>query len=145
MRSVAHGISGTWRNRDGSTRIGLRCVSRVGCGNKYRHNLQTLDEESLHRAILAAINSAVKDKDNIVYNLKAAVEKELAPVAGQQLSLPKINKQLEQLNTEFRKELAEALKAVSKPHISQIPWDHAEAYSVESPAQRDTTNVNREW
>ena len=98
----------TWRNRDGSKRIVWRCVSRVDYGNKYCHDSPTLDEEPLHRAILAAINSSVKDKDNIVYNLKAAMEKELAPVAGQQLSLSEIDNQLEQLNREFSKVLAEA-------------------------------------
>ena len=98
----------TWRNRDGSKRIVWRCVSRVDYGSKYCHDSPTLDEEPLHRAILAAINSAVKDKDNIVYNLKAAMEKELAPAAGQQLSLSEIDHQLEQLNTEFSKVLAEA-------------------------------------
>ena len=98
----------TWRNRDGSKRIVWRCVSRVDYGNKYCHDSPTLDEKPLHRAILAAINSAVKDKDNIVYNLKAAMEKELAPVAGQQLSLSEIDNQLEQLNAEFSKVLAEA-------------------------------------
>ena len=98
----------TWRNRDGSKRIVWRCVSRVDYGNKYCHDSPTLDEEPLHRAILAAINSAVKDKDNIVCNLKAAMEKELAPVAGQQLSLSEIDNQLEQLNTEFSKVLAAA-------------------------------------
>ena len=98
----------TWRNRDGSKRIVWRCVSRVDYGNTYCHDSPTLDEEPLHRAILAAINNAVEDKDNIVYNLKAAMEKELAPVAGQQLSLSEIDNQLEQLNTEFSKALAEA-------------------------------------
>ena len=98
----------TWRNRDGSKRIVWRCVSRVDYGSKYCHDSPTLDEEPLHRAVLAAINSAVKDKNNIVYNLKAAMEKELAPAAGQQLSLSEIDNRLEQLNTEFSKVLAEA-------------------------------------
>ena len=98
----------TWRNRDGSKRIVWRCVSRVDYGNKYCHDSPTLDEEPLHRAILASINSTVKGKDRIIYNLKSAMEKELAPVAGQQLSLSEIDSQLEQLNTEFSKALAEA-------------------------------------
>lgn len=98
----------TWRNRDSSKRIVWRCVSRVDYGSKYCHDSPTLDEEPLHRAVLAAINSAVNDKDNIVYNLKAAMEKELAPVVGQQLSLSEIDRQLEQLNAEFSKVLAEA-------------------------------------
>ena len=98
----------TWRNRDGSKRIVWRCVSRVDYGSKYCHDSPTLDEEPLHRAVLAAINSTVKDKNNIVYNLKAAMEKELAPAAGQQLSLSEIDDRLDQLNTEFSKVLAEA-------------------------------------
>ena len=98
----------TWRNRDGSKRIVWRCVSRVDYGSKYCHDSPTLDEEPLHRAILAAINSTVRDKDSIVYNLKSAMEKELAPVAGQQLSLSEIDNQLEQLNAEFSRVLAEA-------------------------------------
>ena len=101
----------TWRNRDGSKRIVWRCVSRVDYGSKYCHNSPTLDEEPLHRAILAAINSAVKDEDSIIYNLKSAMEKELAPVAGQQLSLSEIDNQIERLNTEFSKVLAEASKS----------------------------------
>ena len=98
----------TWRNRDGSKRIVWRCVSRVDYDNTYCHDSPTLDEEPLHRAILAAINSTVKGKDSIIYNLKSAMEKELAPVAGQQLSLSEIDSQLEQLSTEFSKALAEA-------------------------------------
>ena len=109
----------TWRNRDGSKRIVWRCVSRVDYGNKYCHNSPTLDEEPLHRAILAAINSTVKDKDNIVYNLKAAMEKELAPVAGQQLSLSEIDNQLEQLTTEFSKVLAEASESGDQAAYSE--------------------------
>ena len=109
----------TWRNRDGSKRIVWRCVSRVDYGNKYCHDSPTLDEEPLHRAILAAINSTVKDKDNIVYNLKAAMEKELAPVAGQQLSLSEIDNQLEQLTTEFSKVLAEASESGDQAAYSE--------------------------
>lgn len=108
----------TWRNRDGSKRIVWRCVSRVDYGSKYCHDSPTLDEEPLHRAILAAINSTIKDKDNIVYNLKAAMEKELAPVAGQQLSLSEIDNQLEQLNREFSKVLAEASESGDQPAYS---------------------------
>jgi len=109
----------TWRNRDGSKRIVWRCVSRVDYGNKYCHDSPTLDEEPLHRAVLAAINSTVKDKDNIVYNLKAAMEKELAPVAGQQLSLSEIDNQLEQLTTEFSKVLAEASESGDQAAYSE--------------------------
>lgn len=83
-------------------------MSRVDYGSKHCHNSPTLDEEPLHRAILAAINSTVQDRDNIMYNLKRAMEKELSPIGGQQCSLSDIDRQLDYLNTEFSKVLAEA-------------------------------------
>lgn len=126
----------TWRNRDGSKRIVWRCVSRVDYGNKYCHDSPTLDEEPLHRAILAAINSAVKDKDNIVYNLKAAMEKELAPAAGQQLSLSEIDNRLEQLNTEFSKVLAEASESGDQAAYSDRFRDIMQ-HQTELKAQRN--------
>lgn len=126
----------TWRNRDGSKRIVWRCVSRVDYGNKYCHDSPTLDEEPLHRAILAAINSAVKDKDNIVYNLKAAMEKELAPAAGQQLSLSEIDNRLEQLNTEFSKVLAEASESGNQAAYSDRFRDIMQ-HQTELKAQRN--------
>lgn len=126
----------TWRNRDGSKRIVWRCVSRVDYGNKYCHNSPTLDEEPLHRAILAAINSAVKDKDSIIYNLKSAMEKELAPVAGQQLSLSEIDSQLEQLNTEFSKVLAEASESGNQAAYSDRFRDIMQ-HQTELKAQRN--------
>ena len=126
----------TWCNRDGSKRIVWRCVSRVDYGNKYCHNSPTLDEEPLHRAILAAINSTVRDKDSIVYNLKAAMEKELAPAAGQQLSLSEIDSQLEQLNTEFSKVLAEASESGNQAAYSDRFRDIMQ-HQTELKAQRN--------
>lgn len=43
-----------------------------------------------------------------MYNLRRAMEKELSPIAGQQCSLSDIDRQLDYLNTEFSKVLAEA-------------------------------------
>ena len=126
----------TWRNRDGSKRIVWRCVSRVDYGSKYCHDSPTLDEEPLHRAILAAINSTVRDKDSIVYNLKAAMEKELAPAAGQQLSLSEIDSQLEQLNTEFSKVLAESSESGNQAAYSDRFRDIMQ-HQTELKAQRN--------
>ena len=45
----------TW-TRNGKKRIVWRCVSRLEFGTKYCHNSPTLDEDRLHRAIVAALN-----------------------------------------------------------------------------------------
>ena len=128
----------TWRNRDGSKRIIWRCVSRVDYGSKYCHNSPTLDEEPLHRAILAAINSTVQDRDNIMYNLKRAMEKELSPIAGQQCSLSDIDRQLNYLNTEFSKVLAEASDSGDQTAYSDRFREIMQA-QAELKKQRDET------
>lgn len=97
----------TWRNHDGSKRIVWRCVSRVDYGHKYCHNSPTLDEVPLQNAILAAINKSTSDKSNVVYLLNSAMEKELAPISGQALSISDIEHRLEELKAEFDKLLAE--------------------------------------
>ena len=45
----------TWA-RNGKKRIVWRCVSRLEFGRKYCHDSPSLDEEKLHRAIVAALN-----------------------------------------------------------------------------------------
>lgn len=45
----------TWV-RNGIKRIVWRCVSRLEFGTKYCHNSPTLDEDKIHRAIVAALN-----------------------------------------------------------------------------------------
>ena len=98
----------TWRNHDGSKRIVWRCVSRVDYGHKYCHNSPTLDEVPLQNAILAAINKSASEKSNIVYLLNSAMEKELAPISGQALSISDIEHRLEELKAEFDKLLVKA-------------------------------------
>ena len=46
----------TWA-RNGKKRIVWRCVSRLEYGKKYCHNSPTMDEDKLHSAILAALNT----------------------------------------------------------------------------------------
>jgi len=45
----------TWA-RNGKKRIVWRCVSRLEFGTKYCHSSPTLDEDRLHKAIVAALN-----------------------------------------------------------------------------------------
>lgn len=98
----------TWRNHDGSKRIVWRCVSRVDYGRKYCFNSPSLDEVPLQNAILAAINRNTSDKSSIVHLLNSAMDKELAPISGQTMSLSDIERRLEELKAEFDKLLAEA-------------------------------------
>ena len=109
----------TWRNRDGTKRIVWRCVSRVDYGNRYCHDSPTLDEVPLQNAILRAVNSAASDTSNIVYLLNNAMEKELAPIAGETMSLSDIEHKLGQLEAEFSKLLTEASEADDQSALNE--------------------------
>lgn len=65
----------TWA-RNGKKRIVWRCVSRLEFGTKYCHNSPTMDEDRLHRAIVAALNEYGTIRDEV-----RAVVLELAELA----------------------------------------------------------------
>ena len=88
----------TW-SKKGKKRIVWRCVSRLDYGTKYCHSSPTLDEEVLHRSILAAINSAMSEKSALIRQLTGAMELELAPVPGESMSLADIEQRLEVLSS----------------------------------------------
>ena len=97
----------TWTCK-GQKRIVWRCVSRLDYGKKYCHHSPTLDEAPLQRAILAAINSAMSKKDQLIHQLQSAMELELAPMPGDHMSLADIEQRLQELGEQVRKIVAKA-------------------------------------
>ena len=91
-----------------------RCISRLNYSTKYCHNSPSVKEETLHAAILAAINSAMSNKQVLIDHIKDAMSLELLPVQGQQMSLADIERRLEQLDQEFQKLLAEVIDCEDK-------------------------------
>ena len=87
-----------------------RCVSRLDYGTKYCHNSPTLDEESLQRSILAAINSVMSQKSDLIRQITSAMEVEVAPVPGENMSLAEIEQRLNELNDRTRELVAEAAR-----------------------------------
>lgn len=85
-----------------------RCVSRLDYGKKFCTQSPTLDEEPLQQAILAAINAVMAGHDALTGQLTAAMERELAPVLGESMSLADIDRALEDLSSQFNSLLAEA-------------------------------------
>lgn len=92
----------TWR-RNGKTRIVWRCVSRLDYGKRYCHNSPTLDEKPLQRAILEAVNKAMGQKEDFIWRVTKAMEKELSPIPGEAMSLADIEKRLEEINQEIER------------------------------------------
>ncbi len=99
----------TWV-KNGRKRIVWRCVSRLDYGTKYCHNSPTLDEEPLQKAILAALNKAMGEKDEMILQITEAMERELAPVLGEGMSLAGIERRIEKINQETREIIAKAAR-----------------------------------
>ena len=96
-----------WTQR-GIKRPVWRCVSRLDYGKKFCTQSPTLDEEPLQQAILATVNAAMLDHDTLARQLTAAMERELAPIPGESMSLADIDRALEELSGQFNALLAEA-------------------------------------
>ena len=102
------------RNVNGNVYHEWRCISRLEYGKKYCHESPTLREIPLQNAILAAINTAMSDKDALIDHIKNAMSLELLPVQGQTMSLADIERRLAQLDEQFQRLLAEAIDTEDK-------------------------------
>lgn len=100
----------TWAKK-GKKRVVWRCVSRLDYGTKYCHNSPSMEEEPLQRAILAAINSTMRDKQELIQEITGAMELELPPLPGVNMSIVEIEKQLDELNKQTRALVTQAAHA----------------------------------
>ena len=97
----------TW-TRNGEKRVVWRCVSRLDYGKKYCHNSPTLDEAPLQQAILAALNTAMADKNSLIRQITDAMETEIIPFPGGTMSLGDIERRLRELEQQFQTLLEKA-------------------------------------
>ena len=89
----------TWA-RNGKKRIVWRCVSRLEFGRKYCHESPTLDEDNLHRAIVAALNEYGAIREEVLAGtLELASMAQSRDVEGG-VSLLELKQRLEALTTE---------------------------------------------
>lgn len=96
-----------WAKR-GKKRTVWRCVSRLDYGTKYCHNSPSLDEEPLQRAILTAINSVMRNREDMALQIAGAMELQLLSVSGQTISLADIQRRIEMLESQFNALLEQA-------------------------------------
>ncbi len=96
----------------GKRRVVWRCVSRLDYGTKYCHNSPTLDEEPLQRAILAAINEVMDNRDELAHQITSTMELELIPIPGQTVSLADIQRRIGELEGQFNILLEQAAEQI---------------------------------
>ncbi len=68
----------TWTAK-GYKEVKWRCINRLQYGKKMCHNSPTMDEESLHKAIVSAINSFGESKGSLKEILQESIAEELDP------------------------------------------------------------------
>ena len=109
-----------WAKR-GRKRTVWRCVSRLDYGTKYCHNSPTLDEEPLQRAILAAINSVMGNREDMARQISNAMELELIPIPGQTICLTDIQRRQEELESRFNTLLEQAAEQMDgQDHMAEF-------------------------
>ncbi len=91
----------TW-NVHGKKRIVWRCISRLDHGSRYCHNSPTIHEETLHRAIVKAINDFYNCHEDIAKLLKESAESVLSGLADNEIqSIEKRLKEIDKARNDF--------------------------------------------
>ena len=62
----------TW-SKDGNKRVVWRCISRLDHGKKYCKKSVTVEEEALHKAIVAAMNTLLDSKEKLKALLSGSI------------------------------------------------------------------------
>jgi hypothetical protein len=107
----------TWA-RNGKKRIVWRCVSRLEFGTKYCHRSPTLDEDRLHRAIIAALNEFGAIRDEIKADFLELTELARSGGEGDGTSLPELRRRLDSLSAEQAVLLDEILENMDDPKLN---------------------------
>lgn len=109
----------TW-SKNGNKRIVWRCVSRLDYGKKYCHHSPTMDENILQNSILAALNSRMSQKSELIRQIAGTMETEFAPIPGESMSLAEIDDRLDALSKKFQLLLSKAANDGAESYTEQF-------------------------
>lgn len=115
----------TW-SRNGQKKVVWRCTSRLTYGTKYCKDSPTIPEEALHAAVLAALNGAMKNRDEMLSILEDSLTSVLSEKSGNTLSPIVLRNRIQELQKSLENLLAIILKA-----------DHPETYDAQMKAMSD--------
>lgn len=115
----------TW-SRNGQKKIVWRCTSRLTYGTKYCKESPTIPEEAIHAAVLAALNSTMKNRDEMLSILDDSLTAVLSEKSGNTLSPIVLRNRIQ----EQQKSLEDLLAIILKT-------DHPESYDEQMKSMSD--------
>ena len=147
----------TWA-RNGKKRIVWRCISRLEFGTKYCHNSPTLDEDRLHRAIVAALNEYGAAQHEVEDSTLELAEMAQCQDTDGSVSLPGLKRRLEELSAEQAALVENILAAMDDSELNnrlmaltgekQAVMDQIEQLQqaqTQQAAQASRMEAQREW
>lgn len=125
----------SWQ-RNGKKKIVWRCISRLDYGTKYCHNSPTLEEGTLQRAILTAVNSVMPSKEAMAQSITDAMVEETLSLPGNQMTLGEIKRKIQGLQDAFSVLLQKAAENPGEDYTEQFQKNTSELAVLKK--QRDT-------
>lgn len=107
----------TW-SRNGKKRIVWRCISRLEFGTKYCHCSPTLDEDKLHRTILAAINEFAQTKTEVTSDILEFTAIAWEHREGDGESLPSLRQRMKDISAKQALLLDQVLENMDDPDLN---------------------------
>jgi len=100
----------TWAKR-GKKKVVWRCISRLDYGTKYCKHSPTIEEEALHMAVLAALNAAMSNREQLIDILKSNLEIILSEKSGNDINPILLESRIRELQKAMMELVAVSAKA----------------------------------
>lgn len=120
----------TWTTK-GFKEIKWRCINRLQYGKKKCHNSPTLSEETLHKAIVSAINNFCEVKDDVAEMLRESITEVLDPTKNGSVLAA------QQRLDELANNMNELLRLATSPESSKTAMADIQKFSDEMKALRE--------
>lgn len=99
----------TWTKRSGEKQIVWRCISRLDYGTKYCKDSVTIDESSLHEAIMQAINATRGSRHEMIPYLTAQLTQTFRDNAKGSVDVEQIENRIAELKAQTMELIAQSI------------------------------------
>ena len=99
----------TWTKRSGEKQIVWRCISRLDYGTKYCKDSVTIDESSLHEAIMQAINDTRGSRHEMIHYLTAQLTQTFRDNAKGDVDVEQIENRIAELKAQTMELVAQSI------------------------------------